>query len=134
MKAILLSVAVLLAFSACAGDRALRDDSFSTQSDEGRYATAHGDAVLRYVRDGGSESERWERMSGALMFLRRIEAAKDADAITAMAREADLPGFWKRYEQDHLWAERDCNVNPDLKAELIRSGFRRALRELELER
>jgi hypothetical protein len=131
------ALVALALVAGCAGDPALECERHSATSPEGVWCSAHKNAVLRFVRsttdvDGRRARLKWFRFE----FYPAIAKVENADTIhqLALSLEKEMPTFHRFYTQEHLWAVRDtAGMNPDLRAPLMKAGFRHAVVELERE-
>lgn len=106
---------------------------YGPQTDEATYCNNHRSAVGTFVRQAAPDTTKMlDRLNNFKTFYKTIEGCETVDCIGNQIENATtLPGFAERYKTEHDFAEKDTQINADMKAKLILCGFKHAMDALD---
>ena len=124
----LLVLSLALVFANCSKPDKLCCLQYDPETDHATYCNNHRNAVLSFVRDVPEKADQLGRLSEIEDYYDEVEDCGTIDCIeSAIKADTALAVFWEWYDNEHKYADRDADVQPEDKVRLILCGFKHAI-------
>ena len=96
------------------------------------YCNNHRNAVAKYFESAQNDNEKRLRFDNFKEFYSKAATCTSVDCIeTEITNNTMIPEFHEFYKEEHEYAEKETNIDPNVKAEVILCGFKHAIDAFE---
>ena len=127
----LILVVIAVTLAGCP-NRQLCCHKYKIESELSTYCNNHRNAVAKYFEAAENDSEKGLRFDNFKEFYSSVETCTSVDCIeTEIINNAAIPDFYEFYNEEHEYAEKETNIDTNVKAAVILCGFKHAIDAFE---